>query len=79
MEVEELMDFKVVLEFDKDEDCWVTYVPALGNISTWGKTREDAIKNTEEAIIGYLEAAGKEGLPVSPEKLIEITEMKVSI
>jgi len=73
------MDFKVVLEFDQDEDCWVTYVPALDNISTWGKTREEAIKNTEEAIIGYLEAAGKAGIPVVPEKLIEVTEIKVTI
>jgi predicted RNase H-like HicB family nuclease len=53
--VEAIMDFKVVLEYDPEEDCWVTYVPALDNVSTWGKTREEALDNTEEAIIGYLE------------------------
>jgi len=50
------MEFKVILEFDQDESCWASYVPALDNISTWGRTREEALKNTEEVITGYLEA-----------------------
>ena len=72
------MDFKVVLEYDPDENCWVTYVPALDNISTWGKTRKEAVENTKEAIIGYVEAAREEGLPTPLGKTIEITEIKVA-
>ncbi len=73
------MDFVVILEHDKIEDCWVTFVPALDDISTWGKTRQEALKNTEEAIIGYLEALKAEGLPIPPYKSVEITEVRVAV
>lgn len=56
--------FQVVLEWDSEENLWVTYVPALDFLSTYGKTKEEAITNTREAILGYMEAAAKEGLPV---------------
>ena len=55
--------FQVVLEWDSEEKLWVTYVPAFDFLSTFGETREEAIENTREAILGYLEAASKEGLP----------------
>ncbi len=56
--------FKVLLGFDPDDNVWVTYVPSLDNISTFGDTREAALENTRELIVGYLEAAEKEGLPI---------------
>ncbi len=56
--------FKVLLEWDSADEVWVTYVPVLDHLSTWGKTREEALANTQEAILGYLEAAAKEGLSV---------------
>ena len=56
--------FKVLLQWDPDSQVWVTYVPALDHVSTFGETREAALENTREAILGYLEAAGKEGIPV---------------
>jgi predicted RNase H-like HicB family nuclease len=46
---------------------WVTYVPALNCLSTYGEIREQALANTREAILGYLEAAAKEGILV-PER-----------
>ena len=58
--------FQVVLEWDPEENVWVTYVPALDFLSTYGDTKEEAITNTREAIEGYMEAAAKEGLPVRP-------------
>jgi len=57
----------------------VTYVPASHTNSTWGKTREEAVENTKEAIIGYVEAAREEGLPTPLGKTIEITEIKVAV
>ena len=42
----------------------VTYVPSLDNMSTYGDTRDEALENTKEAILGYVEAAAKEGLPI---------------
>ena len=56
--------FQVVLEWDSEENVWVTYVPALDFLSTYGETKDEAIANTREAILGYIEAASKEGLPV---------------
>jgi predicted RNase H-like HicB family nuclease len=52
--------FKVVLEWDRDESLWLTYVPALNHLSTYGETKESALAETREAILGYIEAAQKE-------------------
>jgi len=54
--------YKVLLEFDEEARAWVTYVPALDHISTFGASREEALDNTKELILGYIEAAGKEGI-----------------
>lgn len=56
--------FQVIVEFDATDDVWVTYVPALDWLSTFGESRDEAIANTREAIVGYLEAAAQEGLAV---------------
>ena len=58
-----IRSFQVVLEWNSEENVWVTYVPALDFLSTYGETKEQAITNTREAILGYIEAAAKEGLP----------------
>jgi len=39
---------------------WVSQVPDLGDISTYGDTLEEAINETREAILGYLETAADE-------------------
>lgn len=71
--------FKVLLEWDTDEEVWVTHVPTLGHLSTYGATREDALERTREAVIGYLEAASKEGIPVPPPGTeTEVVELEVS-
>jgi len=57
--------FKVLLEWDAKSQAWVTYVPALDHLSTFGETRDEALASTREAILGYLEAAQKEGIPVA--------------
>ncbi len=71
--------FTVVLEWDADARVWVTYVPALNLLSTFGSTREEAIANTREAVLGYLEAAAKEGIPVPPlERAAEVVASAVA-
>jgi predicted RNase H-like HicB family nuclease len=49
--------FKVLIEWDPADDVWVTYVPKLNHLSTFGDSREEALQQTKEAILGYLEAA----------------------
>lgn len=64
-------DYEVLLEWDPEAGVWVTHVPTLNGISTFGKTREDALANTREAIQGYMEAAYLEG-KISAGKAAEV-------
>ncbi len=56
--------FQVILGRDPDDEVWVTYVPTLNYLSTFGDTRDEALEYTREAILGYLEAAEQEGIVV---------------
>lgn len=48
--------------FEREEDgTWVSSVPPLGGISTWGETWEEVVKNTREAIELYLETLAELG------------------
>jgi len=69
--------FHVLLEWDPEADAWVTYVPTLNGLSTFGETREEALTNTREAILGYLEAAEKEGIAL-PDSA-ELVELEVAV
>ena len=65
--------YQVLLEWDSEAEVWVTYVPTLNGLSTFGETREEALANTQEAILGYLEAAQKEGIPLpQPAELVNL-------
>ncbi len=72
--------FKVLVQWDAESEAWVTYVPTLNHLSTFGHTREEALEHTSEAIVGYLEAAAKEGIAVpSSESEVELVEVEVAI
>jgi predicted RNase H-like HicB family nuclease len=58
------LPFLVRMEWDPEDRVWVTYVPILNNLSTYGETYQQALEQTREAILGYLEAAEKEQLPL---------------
>jgi predicted RNase H-like HicB family nuclease len=65
--------YHVLLEWDSESGVWVTYVPTLNGLSTFGETREEALANTREAILGYLEATQKEGIPYpEPAELVDL-------
>ena len=68
--------FQVFVEYDSAEKAWVTFVPVLDHLSTFGSTRDEALANTREAIVGYLEAADKEGIQIivesTPAELVQI-------
>jgi len=72
-----IQNFQVLLERDAEAGVWVTYVPTLNGLSTYGETREEALEQTREAILGYLEAAEKEGLPL-PDSA-ELVELEVAV
>jgi predicted RNase H-like HicB family nuclease len=47
--------FQVEIEWNPEDRVWVTYVPALGHLSTYGETREEALAQTRDAVLGYLD------------------------
>ena len=53
----------IEIEWDPAEHVWTAQVPALNNLSTYGDTYQEAADKCREAILGFLEASEKEGLP----------------
>ena len=56
------MALKINLEWDAEDHVWVSSIPDLGDISTYGETLEEAITHTREAVLGYLETATEQGM-----------------
>ena len=69
--------FKVILGWDSEDKVFNITVPALPGCVTYGKTREEALERSQEAIEGFIEALKVAGLPV-PEGDVEIAEVVVS-
>ncbi|HZT30332.1 MAG TPA: type II toxin-antitoxin system HicB family antitoxin [Bryobacteraceae bacterium] len=75
--------FKVIVEPDEDFDGnpsgWHAYCPALEGLggSTWGYTREEALKNIREVVHLIVEEQVQEGrpLPEGPENSVEVEEV----
>jgi predicted RNase H-like HicB family nuclease len=76
-------NFKVILEpdedFDGNQSGWHAYCPALESLggSTWGETREQALKNINEVVHMIVEEFIEEGrsLPEGPEDSVEVEEI----
>jgi antitoxin HicB len=56
------------LSIERHEDGYLTYFPALPGCQTWGVTFEDAVRNAEEALRGYLEALRLSGREAPAER-----------
>ncbi|MGE5573910.1 MAG: type II toxin-antitoxin system HicB family antitoxin [Bacteroidota bacterium] len=56
--------FKVVLEWDSEEEMYVATVPALPGCSSYGSTREEALERIQEAIGVTLEGLTATGQPL---------------
>jgi predicted RNase H-like HicB family nuclease len=68
------MKYRIILEQDED-GIFVVECPVLPGCVSQGKTREEAIKNIQEAIQGYLGSLQKHGDPIPPsieEELVDI-------
>jgi predicted RNase H-like HicB family nuclease len=68
--------FKVVLE--QDGKAWAAHCPALlsQGASTWGATREEALRNIEEVVRLVVESLREHGEPVpeGPEDEVEVSD-----
>ncbi|WP_414543462.1 type II toxin-antitoxin system HicB family antitoxin [Nostoc sp. CCY0012] len=58
---------QVILYRDED-DYWVVECPSLKGCISQGKTKEEALSNIKEAIVGYVTALEEDGLSVPEDK-----------
>ncbi len=66
---------KLVVTLERDEDgLFVAECPAIPGCVSQGKTREQALKNIQDAIALCLEVRRQEGLPLT----VETTEVEVA-
>ena len=54
----------VRMERDAESGDWITYVPELNAISTFGETQEQALESTRDMILAYLQSAEELQLPI---------------
>jgi len=71
--------FQIVLGWRPKDQVWVSLVPGLADLSSQGETRELVLENTREAILGYLEAAAREGIAVTSDLVVELVEVTVAV
>ena len=59
---------KLSVTIDRDEDgVWVVECPSIPGCVSQGKTKDQALKNIEEAIALCLEVRAERGLPLTVE------------
>ena len=69
------MKYRALIEQDED-GIFVATVPALPGCISEGKTRQEALKNIEDAIVGYLASLKKHNEPIPPaidEEVVEVS------
>jgi len=57
-----------VLIYLEEDGYWVAECPSLPGCISQGNTKEDALKNIKEAIIGYIAALEEDNIPVPEER-----------
>jgi antitoxin HicB len=60
------MRYAVVLTKD-EEGNWLASVPAFPGCHTWGRSRDDALENAQEALEGCIESLLASGDPLPAE------------
>ena len=59
---------KFIITIDRDEDgVWIAECPAIPGCVSQGATRDEAVKNVQEAISICLEVRAEQGLPLTIE------------
>ena len=71
------MNWKVILEKDKESGWFTVTVPALPGCISQGKNRKEALKNIKEAIELHLESLAEDGIPIKSQQDIATVAVKV--
>lgn len=68
------MKFNVTI--DRDEDgVWVVECPSIPGCVSQGTSRDEALKNIQEAIAGCLETRAARGMPLT----VETSQVEVTV
>jgi antitoxin HicB len=70
------MRYRVLIEQDED-GVFIAECPSLPGCISQGKTREEAIKNIEDAIKGYIESLKAHDEPIPPSITEEVIEVVI--
>lgn len=70
------MKFRVLVEPDED-GVFVAEVPSLPGCFSQGGTREEALRNVQQAIAAYLESLRAHGDPIPPPIGEEVVDVAV--
>jgi len=57
-----------VVLYPGEDGYWVAECPSLPGCISQGESREEAIENIKEAILGYIAALAEDGLPIPEER-----------
>jgi predicted RNase H-like HicB family nuclease len=70
--------YTLTIEAHPEEAGYLAFFPAVPGCHTWGSTYEEAVKDAEEALIGYLEALQKNGEDI-PEEEHPVGEVSLGV
>jgi antitoxin HicB len=59
-------DYQVVLQWSKEDRCYVATLPAWQNARTHGATLQDAAKNAREVLVMLIDSARRHQEPLPP-------------
>ena len=62
-----MRSYTVIVEFDSDVGAYSVVVPALPGCTSQGRTLEESLTNSREAIAGHIAALQQMGQPVPEE------------
>jgi antitoxin HicB len=66
------MKYRVILEPDMEAGGCVVSCPSLPGCHSQGETREEALKNIQDAMEGYLGSLKKHNLPLPIEEEVDV-------
>ena len=64
------------VDLERDEEGWRAFYSPLEEVgaSTWGSTREEALKNIQEVLYMIIEELNEQGQPVPPNDRMTVSE-----
>ena len=66
---------EIRMHWEDESRAWVTVIPHLGHLSTFGDTEQEALDNTAEMLLAWVESSEANGLKI-PLTRTQLKELK---